>query len=434
MENNKINNQSNQLPDGWEIKKLGDVADVISGYAFKTIDFKSSGVPVVKIKNIVPPYITLDEVQFVDVENLETKSKYRLFYNDILVSLTGSNVNQFASAVGKIGRVKIKNSSLLLNQRVGKFVAKDKNLLVYDYLYYFINQEEVRYYLAKNAGGAANQANISPNDIKNLVINLPPLDEQKEIAAVLSSLDDKIELNQQINKKLEEMAQAIFRQWFIDFNFPDENGNPYRDSGGAMIDSELGKIPSGWSVGKLGEYVTIKRGGSPRPIQEYLSDCGLRWLKISDATATVAPFIFDIKEFIKESGLSKTVLLQKGSLVLSNSATPGIPKILEVDSCIHDGWLYFQNSKFSNEFLYLLFKDIRVKLVQQGNGSVFTNLKTDIVKNHLMAIPDNIVLNKFNKLAIIVFLQMKSNCQQINNLTRVRDTLLPKLMSGELRL
>ena len=108
-------------------------------------------------------------------------------------------------------------------------------------------------------------------------------------------------------------------------------------------------MPEDWTLGILGDFVEIKRGGSPRPIQEYLAEDGFRWLKISDATGITSPYILDIKEHIKESGLKKTVFLNAGSLVLSNSATPGIPKILDVDSCIHDGWLYFPKSKLSNE-------------------------------------------------------------------------------------
>lgn len=124
-----------------------------------------------------------------------------------------------------------------------------------------------------------------------------------------------------------------------------------------------GKMPVDWRIGKLGDFVEIKRGGSPRPIQNYLSENGYRWLKISDVTSLASPYILSIKEHIKETGLNNTVFLKKDSLVLSNSATPGIPKILDVDSCIHDGWLYFLNSTLLNEYLYLLFKEIRSNLL-----------------------------------------------------------------------
>ena len=201
----------------------------------------------------------------------------------------------------------------------------------------------------------------------------------------------------------------MFRQWFVE------------------------EAEESWEREPLGKYVTIKRGGSPRPIHDYISENGLNWLKISDVTGVDSPFIFEIKEKIKEEGLSKTTLLKKGSLVLSNSATPGIPKILDIDSCIHDGWLHFPQSRFSKEFLYLLFKHIRPELIQMGNGSIFTNLKTDILKEYVIAIPDNDALNEFDEQVKTIFEKLYLNTIQIRTLTQLRDTLLPKLMSGEVR-
>ena len=226
---------------------------------------------------------------------------------------------------------------------------------------------------------------------------------------MLSSLDDKIDLLHRQNQTLEDLAQTLFRQWFIE------------------------EAKEEWKEKPLGEFVTIKRGGSPRPIQDYLSDSGLRWLKISDVTSLNSPFIFDIKEHIKEEGLNKTTLLKTGSLVLSNSATPGIPKILQVDSCVHDGWLHFPKSYFSNEFLYLLFLYIRPQLLMQGNGSIFTNLKTDILKEFVIPVPDEKSLTDFQTQIVSIFEKLLSNAKQIQTLENLRDTLLPKLLSGEVR-
>ncbi len=229
-----------------------------------------------------------------------------------------------------------------------------------------------------------------------------------------------------INDNLEQQAQALFKSWFVDFE-------PFKD--GEFVDSELGMIPKGWCIKKLEEYVTIKRGSSPRPIQEYISSNGFYWLKISDATANNNPFIFEIKEHIKKKGLSKTIFLKQGNLVLSNSATPCIPKLLELDTCIHDGWLYFTNSKLSNEFLYLLFKNDRCKILSQGNGSVFFNLKTDILKSHLICLPCELKeINHFNSLIKQIFLTIKELSSEIINLIKLRDSLLPRLMSGELKI
>ena len=252
--------------------------------------------------------------------------------------------------------------------------------------------------------------------LNRLVFDIPPLPTQQKIAAILSSLDDKIELNNKINTNLEQQAQALFKNWFVDFE-------PFG-----------GKMPEGWKVGKLGDFVEIKRGGSPRPIQKFLSDEGYRWLKISDVTSLSAPFVLNIAEHIKEEGLSKTVFLKAGSLVLSNSATPGIPKILDLDTCIHDGWLYFPKSQLSNEYLYLLFKEIRPQLLNLGNGSIFTNLKTDVLKNFEISLPSTETLSKFQNIIKPIFEKELATQREIKQLETLRDTLLPKLMNGEILL
>lgn len=206
----------------------------------------------------------------------------------------------------------------------------------------------------------------------------------------------------------------MFESWFVNY------------------DHWNGVKPDDWITAPLGTFVEIKRGGSPRPIQDYLSDCGLRWLKISDVTSLNSPFVLDIKEHIKEEGLKKTVFLKAGALVLSNSATPGIPKILDVDSCIHDGWLYFPKTELSKYYLYLLFKHIRTELVALGNGSVFTNLKTDILKAFPVTKADADTLKQFDSIVAPLFNAMLVADRGNNKLTAMRDALLPKLMSGEI--
>jgi type I restriction enzyme S subunit len=266
--------------------------------------------------------------------------------------------------------------------------------------------------LAETRSGTFPQITFS--ELAALDVRIPAISEQKEIAATLNVIDDKIINNTVINHHLEQMAQALFKSWFVDFE-------PFGR-----------EIPSDWRKGTLGQFVDIKRGGSPRPIQDFLSDRGLRWLKISDVTALQTPYVLEIKEHIKELGLKKTVFLKSGSLILSNSATPGIPKILGVDACIHDGWLYFPSSLFSNEYLYLFFKYIRQDLVALGNGSVFTNLKTDILKNYAASVPNEQTRRQFDDLIVPLFREMEACTRESFKLTELRDSLLLRLMSGEL--
>ncbi|OWV08187.1 restriction endonuclease subunit S [Fibrobacter sp. UWH3] len=308
-----------------------------------------------------------------------------------------------------IGYVAIAANEVCTNQGF-KSVIPNENT-DYMFLYYLLLYNKD---LIESMGSGTTFKEVSGKTMQQIPVQVPPFEEQKRISKILSSLDDKIELNAKINDNLEKQAQALFKNWFID----------YAPFGGVM--------PDDWIEGKLGDFVEIKRGGSPRPIQEYLSDSGYRWLKISDVTSLNSPFILEIAEYIKETGLNKTVFLKAGSLVLSNSATPGIPKILDLDSCIHDGWLYFPQSKLTNEFLYLFFKEIRKDLVNLGNGSIFTNLKTEILKNFEITLPSQKILDDFQKIVESLFIQMLNIQREIQRLTTLRDTLLPKLMSGEM--
>ena len=299
--------------------------------------------------------------------------------------------------------------------------------------------------------------------------------DRKRIVEILSSFDEKIHLNTQINQTLEQIAQALFKSWFFDFDpvrakvqalsdglsleqaelaamqaisgkTPEEltalsQAQPDRYAELAetakafpceMVEVDGVEVPKGWEVKELGSLMTIKRGGSPRPIKDFISDKGLNWVKISDATAEDNPFLFSTKEYIKYEGLSKTVLLKKGSLILSNSATPGLPRFLELDACIHDGWLYFSDIKnLTQEYLYFFFLNIRNDLVAQGNGSVFTNLKTDIVKAQKAIVPDERVICYFDKQVKSIMNLIKYNTANSISLKETRDLLLPRLLNGK---
>ena len=193
------------------------------------------------------------------------------------------------------------------------------------------------------------------------------------------------------------------------------------------------EVPEGWEAGSVGNFVEIHRGASPRPIQDFLSNNGLRWLKISDATNSSSPFIMEIEDHIRVEGLSKTVALNAGDLVLSNSASPGIPKFLGVNSCIHDGWLYFPQSKVSYEFLYLFLDKIKPSLIPQGNGSVFKNLKTDILKKFPMLKPSQTVLTVFDDIIKPIFTDIRTVVGATKEILILRDTLLPLLMNGQIK-
>ena len=154
-------------------------------------------------------------------------------------------------------------------------------------------------------------------------------------------------------------------------------------------------MKSEWQSRKIGDVVDIRRGASPRPIHKFLANAGMPWVKIADATSDASRFLWKTNEYIIDEGINKSVVVEPETLIVSNSATPGLPKIMKIRACVHDGWLVFTNYRgITRDFLYYKFIDIRRKLVNQANGSVFQNLKTDIVKEFDIDIPSIPTQNK----------------------------------------
>ena len=424
-----------KIPLDWDVAKLGDVADVLSGFAFKSKDFVDNGVPVIKIKNIVPPYVTTDDSVYVSQELYELSEKYQLNYNDILISMTGSNYNQLSSAVGKVGRVRLKDEPMLLNQRVGKILTNEKKCNK-EFLYYNISTMETRYRLALSAGGSANQANVSPKQIKSLLIPYPPLEEQKVIAHILSTLDEKIEVNNQINKVLENMAQAIFKQWFVDFEFPNEDGEPYKSSGGEMVESELGMIPKGWEVGNLAESKLtnlVKTGIAEFSGEKiYLATADVDKSNILSNTTKVTynerPSRANMQPkentvwFAKMKDSRKLIRVSRGSkdLIENYIFSTGFAGIN-----VKEGLNYIWSFICSNDF------DIRKNNLCHGttmqaiNNSNISNIPLLLPKEEMIQIFEGVT----NYLYESEYLRKKEN----EKLAEIRDSLLPKLMSGEIR-
>ncbi|WP_139856551.1 restriction endonuclease subunit S [Aequorivita sinensis] len=399
-----------KIPEGWVETTLGEVS-IRKQYGYtESASNEEIGPKFLRITDIQNDFINWKTVPFCLISDSDLE-KYKLKIGDVVIARTGNSTGATATIKEEINAV---FASYLIRFQLNSEIAD------YNFIDFLVRSRLWSGFVKSVKSGSA-QGGANANDFAMFPINLPPLQEQKAIAEVLTAFDDKIENLRAQNQTLETLAQTIFAAWFL----------PSRQAGGKyQVGDEL---PEGWRVGEIGDLTVIKRGGSPRPIKDYISDSGYRWLKISDATATDSPYIFEIKEHIKVEGLSKTTLKKAGDLVLSNSATPGMPKFLAVDTCVHDGWMHFPSSIVSNEYLYLLFLHIRPKLVQQGSGSVFVNLKTDILRYYETIIPSNQALKDFDKLIKPVFDKILNNSKQIQSLTKTRDTLLPKLMSGELR-
>ena len=466
---------------------LGDLIVHQKGFPFKSRDYQEDGVPVVRVSNFTDDSIDASDLKFVSENIASENQKVALRTDDVIIATVGSWPKNPASIVGKTICVPPEMDGALMNQNSVILRVKSNSSVDQKYLFIVLKTKLFSEYLVSTAQGSANQASVTLSDIFSYEVEWPEKEIRESIVSMIDSMNQKITLNRQTNQTLEQIAQAIFKSWFVDFepvkakikakqewaknmtakdggndeiaeiNFVELaalcaiSGKTEEQLKGLdeatlqqlkttaalfpddLVDSELGGIPDGWEVRPLGNYIKIKRGGSPRPIKDYIVEKGFPWTKIADATAEPSPFLFKTKECIREEGLKKTTLLKKGSLILSNSATPGLPKFLELDACIHDGWLHFPEKKlFTNMYLYQLFLVIRKELVAQGNGSVFTNLKTDILRNQVVVAPSQEVIDQFDKTVTLIFIKLKENCKEINTLVDIRDTLLPKLLSGEL--
>ncbi|HFH9940317.1 TPA: restriction endonuclease subunit S [Streptococcus suis] len=372
---------------------------------------------------------TVDELQYMEVgkDKIPSRAKRIVRKNDILISTVRPNQKHYGI---------IKNVAKNMVASTGFAVLTPKKDKVDPgYIYNYLIQDHITTYLHSIAESSTSAyPSIKPSVIGELNVDLPPLEEQKAIAHILSTLDDKIEVNNQINKTLENMAQAIFKQWFVDFEFPNEDGEPYRSSGGEMVESELGMIPKGWEVKKVEQVTKIIRGASPRPIQDFIRDEGIPWVKISDASSSNTRFISSTKEFIKEEGRKKSREVKVGTLILSNSATPGIPMIMKIDACVHDGWLIFDEFReVTKEYMFHFLTENRIGILSLSNGSVFRNLKTDILKNYKIIIPSRDVVVRVDNIFKSINNSIDNIENQITTLTKIRDGLLTKLMSGEIR-
>ena len=385
----------------WNRVPLIDYIELIGGGTPKTTvpEYWNGNIPWLSVKDFNNDkryvYSTEKHISQSGFENSPTKMLHK---DDIIISARGT--------VGEIAMIPF---DMAFNQSC--YGIRASRGIDQPFLYYLLKNCISQ--LKRMTHGSVFDT-ITRDTFANIEVDIPDAETQKRISSVLADIDNKIEVNDAINDNLQQQAAALFESWFVNYDPWD------------------GVQPSEWENAPLGSFVEIKRGGSPRPIQDFLSDSGLRWLKISDVTSLSSPFVLEIKEHIKEEGLRKTVFLHAGELVLSNSATPGIPKILDVDTCIHDGWLYFPKSELSKYYLYLFFKHIRKELVALGNGSVFTNLKTDILKAFPATKADESTLKEFDALVTPLFDAMLNADRENFKLAAMRDALLPKLMSSEI--
>ncbi|MBS4027686.1 MAG: restriction endonuclease subunit S [Ignavibacteriales bacterium] len=314
----------------------------------------------------------------------------------------------------------------------------DKNIEP-KFLYYSLTRKNITNYLHTIAvNNVSSYPSINPNDLGNLELEIPN-DKviQQKIASVLSSLDSKIELNNRINAELEAMAKTLYDYWFVQFDFPNANGKPYKSSGGTMIwNKELKReIPEGWGVKSLGEFADTASGGTPLSTQaEYYENGNIPWINSGELNN---PFILKGNKYITEKGLNNSsakMFSAKILLIALYGATAGKVSLLLIPACTNQAvCAVIPKSEIFTNFLKFALSDLYKYLVNVSSGSARDNLSQDLIKDLKFIIPNKFMLSTFDKIINPTIQKISINIEQNQTLSTLRDWLLPMLMNGQVQ-
>ena len=301
------------------------------------------------------------------------------------------------------------------------WVDNDEKTVINSFLYYFYQTNP----WIKTTGSTINR--LYNNDIKNLEISFPDLIKQQSIAAVLSALDKKIALNKQINARLEEMAKTLYDYWFVQFDFPNANGKPYKSSGGEMVFDETLKreIPKGWAVKSLNQVADIVMGQSPDGASYNLEQEGTIFFQGSTD--------FDWRfPNVRQYTTSPTRFAQKGDILLSVRAPVGDLNISPFECCIGRGLAALRSKSGNNSFLFYVMKYFKTVFERRNTeGTTFGSITKDDLHSLKLVAPADNVLEKYNEIASKYDEMIFIRSQQNHQLTQLRDFLLPMLMNGQ---
>ena len=364
------------------------------------------------------PWLNTKEVNFnriykteknITDSGLENSSAKWIEPNAVIVAMYGATA----------GKTAITKIPLTTNQACCNLMV-DENKADYRFVYYALCDDYIR--LASMANGGAQQ-NLNAQQIKDFDIPYPSLPTQQKIANILSSLDDKIEVNRRINEQLEELAGALFKSWFVDFE-------PFKD--GEFVDSELGMIPKGWKVGKFTDIVEIKGGGTPKTdIAEYWNG-DIPFFTPKDINDV---FCIDTEKNITDLGLLKcsSKLYCKNTVFITARGTVGKVCMAGRNMAMNQTcYALIGKEKYGQHFIYMQTINIVERMKKKANGAVFSAITTRDFDSEKIIIPSLDVVNDFLIKIEPLYESILHNQQEIHHLTTLRDTLLPKLMSGEI--
>ena len=403
----------NKSHSNWKEYSFKDFCDITSSKRIFYREYVKSGVPFYRSKEIIAKSNgkELNDCLYISKDRFEEiKNKYGIPINgDILITAVGTYGIPYL--INEDGDFYFKDGNLIWLKNI-KNTANNK------FLFYWLKSEEAKNKIEKIIIGSVQKA-LTIDAMKNIKINLPPLAEQKRIASILSSFDDKIELNNKTNKILEEMAQTIFEEWFINFNFPNEDGKPYKKSGGEMIGSELGGIPKGWKIITLKDIINITKGKKPTATSDKITKkFTMPYLTIDCYNNEKSEYAeYNEKMHVKELDI---VMIMDGNAGRIFYGKEGILSSTMAKFVIEDENL--------NEIVFNFLKSIEYDLMYHTVGSVIQHADKQYILNKKFCVPeDNLkrLSDIFEEIRRKVALNKKEN----QKLSGIRDSLLPKLMN-----
>jgi type I restriction enzyme, S subunit len=430
------------IPSSYPIRPIKWGAGFLSGYAFKSQDFCDQGIPVVKIKNIQSGIASIYGSQCIAPTLITEKlKKFVLRDGDVLIAMTGQG------SVGRVGKLRCrKNETPVMNQRVGKFIAHE-NLLNMDYLYYVISSSLFeRHFFSLGAGSG--QPNLSPEDILSVGIPFPQVHEQHAIASILRCLDDRISLLRETNSTLEAIAQALFKSWFVDFDpvrakmegrapegMDEATAALFPDS---FEETELGEVPSGWMVQPIGELIDAVGGATPDTKNAaFWEPATHHWTSPKDLSGLTSPILLDTERRVSPAGLAKisSGSLPVGTLLMSSRAPIGYLAISQVPVAINQGYIAVPPGGVLPPLFMLFWCQQNMDNIKgRANGSTFMEISKKAFRPIPTVVPKSDVIAAFMSIASTLFARLVENERQAKTLSALRDTLLPRLISGQLRL
>ena len=368
----------------------------------------------------------IDQIQYIDLEKdkLPSRARRKVCENDILYSTVRPNQKHY-------GFVKNYPENILVSTgfttiRVNPKICDAK------YLYYYLTHDHVTNHLQALAEQTVSTyPSIKASDIEDLEIPLPPLPVQKKIASILSSLDDKIELNTRMNKVLEEIARALFHRWFVAFEFPNAEGKPYKSAGGKMVESEIGRVPEGWEILSLDKIANFMNGMAcqkypPKEGEESMPVIKIRELRSGNLNETDRVSHHVPEKYYVQNG--DVLFSWSGSLMVDIwTSGEGVlnQHLFKVTSNTYQKWFYYFWTKYHLEE----FQNIAV-----DKATTMGHIQRKHLNQAKVIVPNKDTLKRMDMVMVPIIAQIIQNNLEGNVLSELRDELLPKLMSGELSL